>query len=1233
MLSGISLNGHRRWLRATVAGLVALGGISVASGGTSVAANAAPASGTKQSLTKQSLTKQDADLAPHRPGAILVAFEPTASTADRAAARSAAKATKSRRLSPKTKDTEVVTLSAGDTVTGALQRLKGKRGVRYAEPDYLLTTTAVSNDPEYTGGSLWGMYGADTTPSNAFGSAAATAWAQGHTGSSSVAVGIIDEGLQFAHSDLATNIWTNPDEVAGNGIDDDSNGYVDDVHGWDFINNNATVFDGNSTEGSDTHGTHVAGTIGGIGGNGAGVAGVNWAVTMVSAKFLGPSGGYTSDAVSALDYLRALKRDKGLNIVTTSNSWGGGGYSSTLATAIENAGDQGMLFVAAAGNSSNDNDASPSYPSNYECTKGGTRGYDCVIAVASITSSGSLSSFSSYGATTVDIGAPGSGIVSTYPDNSYASLSGTSMATPHVSGAVALCASINPALTPGQLRNAVVNSARPTDALVGKVVNSGRLDIAAMVAACSPAAAAVSGSIDSLTDTSTSWTRVDLSWTDNASNEQFYEIQRASSTAGNCGTFSTVATIGASSTSFAVSGLSASTTYCFRVRATNGFGGGTAVTSNEFAVTTLAAPAPYTCLSSSYQWIGTDAGTPTYYTLSDDASTPVTLPFTFAYYGVQYTTGQLSSNGFLRLGSGAATSYSNTSIPSGSDPNSFVAPWWDDLYPPAGGTIWSMTTGTAPNRQFVVTWSDIQTYAISNSGVTFQLVLDEATSDVFFQYQETATGSTANDNGGTATIGLESVDGAFGTQVGYLQKVAAAGTAYRCTNGSTNFPSITTSSLAAGTVDTGYAQTVAGSGGTTPYDWAISSGSLPAGLQLDSTTGEISGVPTTAGTSTFTVRLTDADSYSATRSLSITIAAPVSVTTASLPGGTTGTSYSQTVAATGGTGSYTWAITSGSLPGGLSLTASSGRISGTPNSAGTFSFTIRATDTAGRTATKDLSITVITPVSVSTSSLPAGTVSASYSQTLAATGGAAPYTWSISSGSLPSGLALNAGTGEISGTPTSTGTTSFTVRVTDSVSATATRSLSITVAAAVSVTTATLPNGAVGTSYSQTVAATGGTGSYTWAITSGSLPGGLTLTASSGRISGTPNSAGTFSFTIRATDTAGRTATKDLSITIAGAIPGSFSKSSPSNNSSSRPRNGLVLTWAASVGAVSYEYCFDSTRNGVCNSTWVSVGSARTVTLNGLGSKISYEWQVRAVNSSGTRLANNGSWWKFTTVV
>lgn len=354
-------------------------------------------------------------------------------------------------------------------VQEAVQLLRGLPNVEYAEPNYIYNHFATSNDPYYTNGSLWGMYGDATSPANQYGSQAGEAWAAGNTGSNTVIVGVIDEGIMKTHEDLSANIWVNPYDPV-DGVDNDGNGYIDDTNGWDFDGNNNTIYDG----AQDDHGTHVAGTIGAVGGNGKGVAGVNWNVKMISAKFLGRQGGTLANAVKAVDYITDLKTRHAMNIVATNNSWGGGGFSQALQDAIERANAAGILFIAAAGNDTNNNDVTPSYPSGYPNAN--------IIAVASITSTGGLSSFSNYGATTVDLGAPGSSIYSTLPSrngtsSTYGSYSGTSMATPHVTGGAALYAASHSGASAATIKNAILSSTIPTSSLSNKCVTGGRLNV------------------------------------------------------------------------------------------------------------------------------------------------------------------------------------------------------------------------------------------------------------------------------------------------------------------------------------------------------------------------------------------------------------------------------------------------------------------------------------------------------------------------------------------------------------------------------------------------------------------------------------------------------------------------------------------------------------------------------------------------------------------------------------
>lgn len=413
------------------------------------------------------------------PGEVLVKFRDGATTASRGralgrAGGQVAEEILTGAMRAQGRRVGVTRVRVTGDVPRAIAALQTDPDVEYAEPNWIYRHQATSNDTYFTNGSLWGMYGTSTTPANQFGSGAAAAWAAGKTGSAAVYVGIIDEGYMFAHTDLAANVGVNPGEIAGNGVDDDGNGLVDDVRGWDFDGNNNSIFDGVA----DDHGTHVAGTIGAVGGNAAGVAGVVWNVKMLGAKFLGSRGGTTANAIKAVDYFTGLKA-RGVNIVATNNSWGGGGYSQALFDAIERANQAGILFVAAAGNSALNCETSSCYPAEYTNAN--------VIAVASITNTGGMSSFSNYGATTIDLGAPGSGIWSTVPTQSrrngpitsgYASYNGTSMATPHVTGAVALYKSLNPAATAAQIKSAILNSATPTASLAGRTVTGGRLNVA-----------------------------------------------------------------------------------------------------------------------------------------------------------------------------------------------------------------------------------------------------------------------------------------------------------------------------------------------------------------------------------------------------------------------------------------------------------------------------------------------------------------------------------------------------------------------------------------------------------------------------------------------------------------------------------------------------------------------------------------------------------------------------------
>ena len=344
----------------------------------------------------------------------------------------------------------------------------GIDGVAGIEPDFAIRPTAVPNDPSFT--DQWGLRNTGQSGGSRGGDIAAVSAWDVTTGSRSVVVAVIDSGFDYTHPDLAANAWRNPGEVPGDGLDNDGNGFVDDVHGWDFANDDADPMD------DDGHGTHVAGTIGAVGDNGVGVTGVSWQVSIMGLKFLDAEGsGSISDAIAAISYATRMRREFGVNVVATNNSWGGADRSLALRAAIAEGGAAGILFVTAAGNDGVNGDRRANYPANEDL--------DAVIAVTATNRSNRLPAFATYGPVHVDLAAPGAAIRSTVPGGGYATFSGTSMAAPHVTGTIALLATANPAASATAIRGAILSTTRPLAALAGKTVTGGLLDAAAAVRA------------------------------------------------------------------------------------------------------------------------------------------------------------------------------------------------------------------------------------------------------------------------------------------------------------------------------------------------------------------------------------------------------------------------------------------------------------------------------------------------------------------------------------------------------------------------------------------------------------------------------------------------------------------------------------------------------------------------------------------------------------------------------
>ena len=501
--------------------------------------------------------------------------------------------------------------------------------------------------------------------------------------------------------------------------------------------------------------------------------------------------------------------------------------------------------------------------------------------------------------------------------------------------------------------------------------------------------------------------------------------------------------------------------------------------------------------------------------------------------GSPFTSGTITVNGVVTSSSvtPAVVQSSTSAVASSGDASPATASGATAGTVPAAPTI----TGISPTNGAAGGGNDVK---ITGTGLGAATAVEIGTAAQFTAGTPTTLNLCSSPAAGCFTVtsgtalDISSMPGhaAAAVTVRVVTLGTSASTAYTYNPG----PALLLPTPPGGEVNVAYTDQLTVTGGTSPFTWSVASGTLPPGLTLNASTGLLSGTPTTAGTYSFTVKVTDSSGLSDTAPLTVTIIPGPSMNFAAPPGGWTRTVYGYTLTETGGTAPYTWSVSSGSLPAGISLSPA-GTLSGTPTATGTFSFTVRVTDANGQSATQATSITVAAGVSTTFAAPPAAVINTAYSYTLTATGGTAPYTWSVNAGTLPAGLTLSSA-GLLSGTPTSTGTTTFSVNVIDANSGIATTSITLVVTASVTFTFPAPPSGVVGTPYSVTLTAAGGTTPYTWSISAGSLPAGLTLNASTGVVSGTPTTAGTSSFTAKVTDAQSKTATFATSITILSSI-------------------------------------------------------------------------------------------------
>ncbi len=618
------------------------------------------------------------------------------------------------------KNLEIVELPAGEDVLTAVEEYNASGAVEFAEPDYILHASLTPDDPRFLSGSQYGLNsvvlpGAADPDINA-----PEGWEIRHD-APDIIVAIVDSGLRLTHEDLAPNLWTNPSEIPDNGIDDDGDGYIDDVHGINSITGSGSPVD------DVGHGTHVAGIIGAAGNNGKGITGVAWKVQLMPLKFIGSSGdGLTSDAIECINY--AWRH--GASVINA--SFGNTSFSSSMQTAILSARNAGVILVAAAGNENTNNDLVPSYPANYTL--------DNVVSVAATTSSDVLdTSYSNYGATTVDLGAPGTGILSCgYDSNSsYVLMSGTSMATPVVVGVIALMRAQFPNASHTEIIQRLLATVDPVPTLTGKSVSGGRVNLQK---ALSPFVHA------SFTSSVLAGT---VPLTVNFTNISFGEI---ASFSWNFGDGSPVSTELKPTHVYAFEG---SYTVTLTVVGLNGI-------ISTYTQTVNVVPT-YNYSVVDYVWID-PTSMRRLFMADNGVSSAEALPFAFKFYGQTQTEIYVGANGLLGFDPANMSTTSNTDLPTAASPNGTILPYWDNLNPASVGAIYIGAVGQAPNRQFVVSWVGV-TRNSSTDTITFQAVLQE-TGEIRFNYQEVRPASSRG-GGLRATVGVEDPSGLVATKYCY----------------------------------------------------------------------------------------------------------------------------------------------------------------------------------------------------------------------------------------------------------------------------------------------------------------------------------------------------------------------------------------------------------------------------------------------------------------------------------
>lgn len=651
---------------------------------------------------------------------------------------------------------EVVEVAKGISLDAAQEFYREDPNVLYVEPDYPVHALleppptnpnpddppSTAKDPRYK--DQWGLNNQGQTGGTQDADInAPQMWDEHLSGDKNIVIAIIDTGVNYNHPDLKRNMWVNPGEIPNNNIDDDSNGVIDDVHGFNAIDNSG---DPNDDHG---HGSHCAGVIGAEGQNTHGGRGVMQEVTMIGCKFLSADGGgTTAGAIACLDYLRNLKTraQNPVNVFASSNSWGGGPASQALQDAIKAHQDEGILFIAAAGNEESDNDTVDSFPADYPLAN--------IVSVAATDHNDQIAYFSNWGKRTVHVGAPGVDILSTVLGSDYETMSGTSMATPFVSGLAGMIKANNPDLSFIQVKNLLMAGGTPIAALEGKTVSGRRIRAADVdgLGSLTCENQLVSGRLSPSMDhilvavgetVLLSAVNINCSEPNGDIIIPFKPGNGMIPLTDDAHGFGLMAGDGMYSKEW-----TAQTAGTFEFI----FPGNDVVTVTVYDPGSIRAYAHETEPTFNYRTI---AGTPV--DAQDDWTTTIKAPFPIKFgspdQGFEIMT--VSSNGTLSMTNTDSIDMNNTQLPV-ENFVSLIAPFWDDLNPAAdAGDIYYEALGTEPNREFVVEWRNVRHYSSTNSG-TFQVVFFENSSDVLFNYLDVDFGSQDINNGASATIGIQS---------------------------------------------------------------------------------------------------------------------------------------------------------------------------------------------------------------------------------------------------------------------------------------------------------------------------------------------------------------------------------------------------------------------------------------------------------------------------------------------